>query len=87
MGGVGNISYTDSGNYEYTYTFTEITAGQNLVNDGLSKFTNIRYVATDSTAHYSGTGGSETIVMVARILDDNDNVADERHFKVEVSAN
>ncbi len=83
MGGVGNVSFSGE---SYTYTFTELTAGQNLTSDGLSKFINIRYVATDTTQYYSGTGGSETIVMVARILDDDGNVIDERHFMVEVSA-
>ncbi len=85
MGGVGNVTCNDSTGV-YTYTFTDMTGGQNLDNDGLSRFINIRYVGTDSIQYYSGTGGSEYIVLVARVIGENGGIY-ERHFSVEVTAN
>lgn len=86
MGGIGNISINitkDSSGTETAASFniTE-SKGQNLNANGLSKFTNVRYVGTASTSFYSGTGGSEEVVIVARVLGTNDI----RKFKVTVSA-
>ena len=58
--------------------------GQNLSASGISKFTNIRYIGTTSSSFYSGTGGSEQVEIVARIVD-GDTVY-ERYFLVTVSA-
>ena len=80
MGGVGNITF--NGSY-----YTELNpdgSGQNLSEDGISKFINIRYAGTASQTLYSGTGGSEEVVIVARIVDDGSIY--ERKFKVTVSA-
>lgn len=86
MGGIGNISMNitkDSSGNETAASFniTE-SRGQNLSANGLSKFTNVRYVGTSSTSFYSGTGGSEEVVIVARVL----GTDDVRKFKVTVSA-
>ena len=80
MGGLGNqTSPKDTG----TFMLSSIT-GQNLSINGISKFTNIRYVGSDTTYYYSGTGGSEQVEIVARIVD-GDTVY-ERYFLVTVSA-
>ena len=86
MGGIGNISMNitkDSSGNETAASFniTE-NKGQNLSANGLSKFTNVRHVGTSSTSFYSGTGGSEEVVIVARVL----GTDDIRKFKVTVSA-
>ena len=80
MGGLGNqTSPKDTG----TFMLSSIT-GQNLSINGISKFTNIRYIGSDTTDYYSGTGGSEQVEIVARIVD-GDTVY-ERYFLVTVSA-
>lgn len=80
MGGLGNqTSPKDTG----TFMLSSIT-GQNLSINGISKFTNIRYIGSDTTYYYSGTGGSEQVEIVARIVD-GDTVY-ERYFLVTVSA-
>lgn len=80
MGGLGNqTSPKDTG----TFMLSSIT-GQNLSINGISKFTNIRYIGSDTTNYYSGTGGSEQVEVVARIVD-GDTVY-ERYFLVTVSA-
>ncbi len=80
FGGLGNqTSPKDTG----TFMLSSIT-GQNLSINGISKFTNIRYIGSDTTDYYSGTGGSEQVEIVARIVD-GDTVY-ERYFLVTVSA-
>ena len=87
MGGLGNQSMdiTKSGDTEVAATFLlSSIVGQNLSASGISKFTNIRYIGTTSSSFYSGTGGSEQVEIVARIVD-GDTVY-ERYFLVTVSA-
>lgn len=87
MGGLGNQSMdiTKSGTTETAATFLlNSIVGQNLSASGISKFTNIRYIGTTSSSFYSGTGGSEQVEIVARIVD-GDTVY-ERYFLVTVSA-
>lgn len=87
MGGLGNQSMdiTKSGTTETAATFLlSSIVGQNLSASGISKFTNIRYIGTTSSSFYSGTGGSEQVEIVARIVD-GDTVY-ERYFLVTVSA-
>lgn len=87
MGGLGNQSMdiTKSGTTENAATFLlSSIVGQNLSASGISKFTNIRYIGTTSSSFYSGTGGSEQVEIVARIVD-GDTVY-ERYFLVTVSA-
>ena len=87
MGGLGNQSMdiTKSGTTEIAATFLlSSIVGQNLSASGISKFTNIRYIGTTSSSFYSGTGGSEQVEIVARIVD-GDTVY-ERYFLVTVSA-
>lgn len=87
MGGLGNQSMdiTKSGDTEVAATFLlSSIVGQNLSASGISKFTNIRYIGTTSSSFYSGTGGSEQVEIVARIVD-GDKVY-ERYFLVTVSA-
>ena len=87
MGGLGNQSMdiTKSGTTENAATFLlNSIVGQNLSASGISKFTNIRYIGTTSSSFYSGTGGSEQVEIVARIVD-GDTVY-ERYFLVTVSA-
>ena len=87
MGGLGNQSMdiTKSGDTEVAATFLlNSIVGQNLSASGISKFTNIRYIGTTSSSFYSGTGGSEQVEIVARIVD-GDTVY-ERYFLVTVSA-
>lgn len=80
FGGLGNqTSPKDTG----TFMLSSIT-GQSLSVDGISKFVNIRYIGSDTTDYYSGTGGSEQVEIVARIVD-GDTVY-ERYFLVTVSA-
>ena len=78
MGGLGNQTLVGA-----TFLLNSIV-GQNLSASGISKFTNIRYVGSTSTSYYSGTGGSEQVEIVARIVD-GDTVY-ERYFLVTVSA-
>lgn len=78
MGGVGNIDFSDK-----SFTTSSIT-GQNLSNTGISKFKNIRYLGLSSN-NYSGTGGSEEVIIVARVIGDDGTIY-ERKFKVTVSA-
>lgn len=87
MGGLGNQSMdiTKSGTTETAATFLlSSIVGQNLSASGISKFTNIRYIGTTSSSFYSGTGGSEQVEVVARIVE-GDTVY-ERYFLVTVSA-
>ena len=81
MGGLGNVQFTESAGFT---TSQSDLKGQNLSADGISKFTNIRYVGSTSQQYYSGTGGSEEVIVVARIVDNG--VVYERKFKVTVSA-
>lgn len=78
MGGLGNQTLVGG-----TFLLNSIV-GQNLSASGISKFTNIRYVGSTTTLYYSGTGGSEQVEIVARIVD-GDTVY-ERYFLVTVSA-
>ena len=78
MGGLGNQTLVGG-----TFLLNSIV-GQNLSASGISKFTNIRYIGTTSSSFYSGTGGSEQVEIVARIVD-GDTVY-ERYFLVTVSA-
>lgn len=78
MGGLGNQTLVNG-----TFLLNSIV-GQNLSVSGISKFTNIRYVGSTTTSYYSGTGGSEQVEIVARIVD-GDTVY-ERYFLVTVSA-
>lgn len=78
MGGLGNQTLVGG-----TFLLNSIV-GQNLSASGISKFTNIRYVGSTSTSYYSGTGGSEQVEIVARIVE-GDTVY-ERYFLVTVSA-
>lgn len=78
MGGLGNQTLVGG-----TFLLNSIV-GQNLSASGISKFTNIRYVGSTTTSYYSGTGGSEQVEIVARIVD-GDTVY-ERYFLVTVSA-
>ena len=82
MGGLGNQSMTINGD-DASFLLSSIV-GQNLSASGISKFTNIRYIGTTSSSFYSGTGGSEQVEIVARIVD-GDTVY-ERYFLVTVSA-
>ncbi len=84
MGGLGNVSFDKP---KIITTFDEVnesTGGQNLVLDGVSKFINVRYVASDSN-YYSGTGGSEVVELVARVINEDGTLFDERHYSVTVS--
>ena len=88
MGALGNVAMniTKNGSTETAAEFTKSSiSGQNLSLDGVSKFTNIRYIGTTSSSFYSGTGGSEEAVIVARIRE-SDGTVNERKFKVTVSA-
>lgn len=88
MGALGNVAMniTTNGSTETAAEFTKSSiSGQNLSLDGVSKFTNIRYIGTTSSSFYSGTGGSEEAVIVARIRE-SDGTVNERKFKVTVSA-
>ena len=78
MGGLGNQTLVNG-----TFLLNSIV-GQNLSVSGISKFTNIRYVGSTTTSYYSGTGGSEQVEVVARIVE-GDTVY-ERYFLVTVSA-
>ncbi len=78
MGGLGNQTLVNG-----TFLLNSIV-GQNLSASGISKFTNIRYVGSTSSSYYSGTGGSEQVEVVARIVE-GDTVY-ERYFLVTVSA-
>ena len=80
MGGLGNQTSPESSG---SFLISSIT-GQNLSISGISKFTNIRYIGSDTKDYYSGTGGSEQVEIVARIVD-GDTVY-ERYFLVTVSA-
>lgn len=88
MGGLGNqsmdITKDSSGNEAAATFLLSSIVGQNLSASGISKFTNIRYIGTTSRSFYSGTGGSEQVEIVARIVD-GDTVY-ERYFLVTVSA-
>ena len=88
MGGLGNqsmdITKDSSGNEAAATFLLNSIVGQNLSASGISKFTNIRYIGTTSRSFYSGTGGSEQVEIVARIVD-GDTVY-ERYFLVTVSA-
>lgn len=88
MGGLGNqnmdITKDSSGNEAAATFLLNSIVGQNLSASGISKFTNIRYIGTTSSSFYSGTGGSEQVEIVARIVD-GDTVY-ERYFLVTVSA-
>lgn len=88
MGGLGNqnmdITKDSSGNEAAATFLLNSIVGQNLSASGISKFTNIRYIGTTSSSFYSGTGGSEQVEIVARIVD-GDKVY-ERYFLVTVSA-
>ena len=78
MGGLGNQTLVNG-----TFLLNSIV-GQNLSASGISKFTNIRYIGTTSSSFYSGTGGSEQVEIVARIVDGE--TVYERYFLVTVSA-
>ena len=82
MGGLGNQSMTINGD-DASFLLNSIV-GQNLSASGISKFTNIRYIGTTSSSFYSGTGGSEQVEIVARIVEGN--TVYERYFLVTVSA-
>lgn len=82
MGGLGNQSMTINGD-DASFLLSSIV-GQNLSASGISKFTNIRYIGTTSSSFYSGTGGSEQVEIVARIVEGN--TVYERYFLVTVSA-
>ena len=88
MGGLGNqnmdITKDSSGNEAAATFLLNSIVGQNLSASGISKFTNIRYIGTTSSSFYSGTGGSEQVEVVARIVE-GDTVY-ERYFLVTVSA-
>ena len=90
FGGLGNkkleeVTKTVDGEQKtITQFMLSSISGQSLSVDSISKFVNIRYIGSDTTDYYSGTGGSEQVEIVARIVD-GDTVY-ERYFLVTVSA-
>ena len=90
FGGLGNkkleeVTKTVDGEQKtITQFMLSSISGQSLSVDGISKFVNIRYIGSDTKDYYSGTGGSEQVEIVARIVDGN--TVYERYFLVTVSA-
>lgn len=83
-GAFGNVTMDSSGQY----AVSDVISGQNLSLSGISKLTNMRYVGSETDHYYSGTGGSEEAIIVARITETDENgekVVHERRFKVTVS--
>ena len=89
MGALGNVTQT-----AYSFSLTPVNGrGQDLQkvdSTAPSRFKNIRHIGT-SGKNYGGTGGSEEVVIVARVIEtvtENDGTVKkiyERPFKVTVS--
>lgn len=94
MGALGNVNQVKNENNETSFSLTPVNGtGQDLQkvdSTAPSRFKNIRHIGT-SGENYGGTGGSEEVVIVARVIEtvtENDGTVKkiyERPFKVTVS--